>query len=517
MTPAGANGAAGDGSGPGADHEPAVPTAIVVFGATGDLAGRKLYPALASLALRDQLPRNLALIGVARTEMSDADFAHLVEEAIEKADDDSTDSAAAGIRALRDLDTTFRYVVGQADEAPTFATLQETLSGGEGEYTGNCLFYLATIPRLFGPIAARLGECGLAQEPPGAFRRFVVEKPFGHDLASARELDAQLRAHFHEPQIFRIDHYLAKETVQNILALRFANTIFEPVWNRRYVDHVQITVAEELGVEHRGTFYEQAGALRDIVQNHVMQVLSLTAMEPPASFSADPIRDEKVKLLRSVHPLERDEMPDRVVRAQYGPGTVNGVEVPGYREEEGVAPNSQTETYLALRLEIDNWRWAGVQFYVRTGKRLARRVTEVALAFKPVPFLPLPAGARDSIEPNTLVLRIQPDEGIEISFAAKVPGQAFTVRTVALDFSYLETFAEKSPEAYERVLHDALVGDATLFIRGDEVDECWRIVQPLIDEFATDELPVGTYPAGSWGPPEAGALIAHCGDEWREP
>jgi glucose-6-phosphate 1-dehydrogenase len=519
MTPAEANGDAA--SEPGAARPPGtgVPTAVVVFGATGDLAGRKLYPALASLALRDQLPRDLALVGVARTEMSDTDFSHLVEEAIEKAGDDSPNWSADGIQALRDLGMTFRYVVGQADEAPTFVTLAEVLAAGAGggTYTGNCLFYLSTIPRLFGPIAARLGESGLAEEPAGAFRRFVVEKPFGHDLASARELDAQLRAHFHEPQIFRIDHYLAKETVQNILALRFANTIFEPVWNRRYVDHVQITVAEELGVEHRGTFYEQAGALRDIVQNHVMQVLSLTAMEPPASFAADPIRDEKVKLLRSVHPLERDEMPDRVVRAQYGPGTVNGVEVPGYREEEGVAPDSQTETYLALRLEIDNWRWAGVQFYVRTGKRLARRATEVALAFKPVPFLPLPAGARDSIEPNTLVVRIQPDEGIEISFAAKVPGQAFRVRTVALDFSYLETFAEKSPEAYERVLHDALVGDATLFIRGDEVEECWRIVQPLIDEFAAGGLPVATYPAGSWGPPEADALIAHCGDEWREP
>jgi glucose-6-phosphate 1-dehydrogenase len=499
-------------------------TAIVVFGATGDLAGRKLFPALASLALHKQLPADLVVVGVARTVMSNTDFAGLVEDAIHKS---LAGEAAEGIQALHDLGVTYQYVCGQAEEPATFALLRDTLLGtaGSGSHSepedgariGNCLFYLSTIPRLFAPIAVELDRAGLAEEPPGVFRRFVVEKPFGHDLQSARTLDTELRAHFHEAQIFRIDHYLAKETVQNILALRFTNTIFEPVWNRRYVDHVQITVAERLGVEHRGTFYEQAGALRDIVQNHVMQVLALIAMEPPATFSADPVRDEKVKLLRSVHPLGPDDLNERVVRAQYGPGTIDGVEVAGYREEEGVAPDSNTETYLALRLDVDNWRWAGVPFYVRTGKRLAKRVTEVALRFKEVPFLPLPEDARDTLEPNTLVLRIQPDEGIEISFAAKVPGQAFVVRTVALDFSYLRTFAEKAPEAYERVLHDALVGDATLFIRGDEVEECWRIVQPLVDAFAAHQLPVASYAAGGWGPPEADALIAHCGDEWREP
>ena len=512
-----------DGSPAGASGGEVNGAALVVFGATGDLAGRKLFPALASLALRDQLPRDLAVVGVARTVMSDTDFTGLVEDSIEKA---LGGDAAAGIGALRALGATYRYVCGQADEAPTYALLRDALLGTThtGETTpedaariGNCLFYLSTIPRLFAPIAARLDEAGLAPEPPGVFRRFIVEKPFGHDLDSARALDDDLHAHFHERQIFRIDHYLAKETVQNILALRFTNTIFEPVWNRRYVDHVQITVAEQLGVEHRGTFYEQAGALRDIVQNHVMQVLALTAMEPPARFVADPIRDEKVKLLRSVHALDRDTLRERVVRAQYGPGEINDVEVRGYREEEGVAPDSQTETYLALRLDIDNWRWAGVPFYVRTGKRLAKRVTEVALRFKEVPFLPLPADARDTLEPNTLVLRIQPDEGIEISFAAKVPGQAFVVRTVALDFSYLATFSEKSPDAYERVLHDALVGDATLFIRSDEVDESWRIVQPLVEGFAAHEVPLAVYPAGSWGPRDADELIAACGDEWREP
>jgi glucose-6-phosphate 1-dehydrogenase len=514
----GAEGAAGD------PERGSAGTALVVFGATGDLAGRKLYPALASLALRDQLPSELTVVGVARTVMSDEDFTGVVEDSIDKA---LGGDATAGIEALHRLGLVCRYVVGQADEAPTFELLRDTLlgtahSGGssspeDGARVPSCLFYLATIPRLFAPIAAGLDQAGLAQEPPGIFRRFVVEKPFGHDLESARELDRDLHAHFRESQIFRIDHYLAKETVQNILALRFTNTIFEPVWNRRYVDHVQITVAEQLGVEHRGTFYEQAGALRDIVQNHVMQVLSLTAMEPPARFTADPIRDEKVKLFGCVHPLERETLYERVVRAQYGPGELDGVEVPGYREEEGVAPDSQTETYVAIRLEIDNWRWAGVPFYIRTGKRLAKRVTEVALRFKEVPFLPLPPDARDTLEPNTLVLRIQPDEGVEISFAAKVPGQRFAVRTVPLDFSYRQRFEEKSPDAYERVLHDAMMGDATLFIRADEVEECWRIVQPLVDSFSDGDLPLASYPAGSWGPHEADVLIAACGDEWREP
>ncbi len=382
---------------------------------------------------------------------------------------------------------------------------------------GNCLFYLSTIPRLFAPVAAGLGEAGLAEEPPGVFRRFVVEKPFGHDLESAEALDAELHRHFREHQIFRIDHYLAKETVQNILALRFTNTLFEPVWNRRYVDHVQITVAETLGVEHRGTFYEQAGALRDIVQNHVLQVLALTAMEPPASFTATPIRDEKVKLLRSVHPFERTDLARSVVRGQYVGGLVTDIPVVGYREEEGVAADSRTETFLALRMDVDNWRWAGVPFYIRTGKRLPKRVTEVALRFKPVPFLPLPSTARDSLEPNTMVLRIQPDEGIELSFAAKVPGQSFRVRTVPLEFSYLTTFEERPPEAYERVLHDAMLGDATLFIRSDEVEQSWRIVQPLVEAFAGRELPIYFYEAGSWGPPQAHALIAASDDEWREP
>jgi glucose-6-phosphate 1-dehydrogenase len=489
---------------------------IVVFGATGDLAHRKLYPALASLAASDQLPPRLNVVGVARTEMDSRDFERTVLQAIEKAAGGAEDERIA---ALRDAEVRFRYLVGNADAAATYTSLLDLLSGaedGQPHGIGNCLFYLSTIPQLFVPIADGLGSAGLANEDDG-FRRFVVEKPFGRDLESARALDTHLHRWFREHQIFRIDHYLAKETVQNILALRFANTIFEPLWNRRYVDHVQITVAEQLGVEHRGTFYEQAGALRDIAQNHVMQVLALTAMEPPASFGADAIRDEKVKLLRSVHLLDPMDLQGHVVRAQYTGGAIDGVPVPGYREEEGVDPHSTVETYIGMRLDIDNWRWAGVPFYVRTGKRLARRVTEVALRYTEVPFLPLPADARDSVEPNALVLRIQPDAGIEVSFAAKVPGQQFRVRTVRLDFSYAETFSEEAPEAYERVLHDALVGDATLFIRSDEVEQSWRIFQPLIDGFERAALPLSHYPAASWGPPEADALVRECGDTWRVP
>jgi glucose-6-phosphate 1-dehydrogenase len=493
-----------------------VATTIVVFGATGDLANRKLYPALASLAATGQLPDGLNFVGVARTEMDDDDFGQAIRQSVEKA---AGADAGDRLAALERTGVRFRYVAGNADDPQTYATLRDVLSGakdGSPHGIGNCLFYLSTVPQLFIPIADGLGQAGLSHEDDG-FRRFVVEKPFGRDLASARALDEDLHRWFDEHQIFRIDHYLAKETVQNILALRFANTIFEPLWNRRYVDHVQITVAEQLGVEHRGTFYEQAGALRDIVQNHVMQVLALTAMEAPASFEATAIRDEKVKLLRSVHPLDADRLQDHVARAQYTGGEVDGVPVAGYREEEGVDPHSTVETYLALRLDIDNWRWAGVPFYLRTGKRLPRRVTEVALRYTGVPFLPLPPDARDSVEPNELVLRIQPDAGIEVSFAAKVPGQKFRVRTVNLDFSYTKTFEEKAPEAYERVLHDAMVGDATLFIRSDEVDQSWRIVQPLIDGFERVALPLAYYPAGTWGPEGAEALPRECGDSWRVP
>ena len=487
--------------------------ALVVFGATGDLAHRKLYPALASLAGRRQLPRRFAVIGNARTQMDDDDFRDEVRKAVVAAGKDPSEQ-----QAFENLDIVFRYVAGSFDDESTFTRLADVLREVDDRHgiAANRLFYLSTVPQLFVKVARGLGSVGLNEEPRGSFTRIIVEKPFGHDLHSALDLNAQLHEVFAEHQIYRIDHYLAKETVQNILALRFTNAIFEPLWNRRYVDHVQITVAEQLGVEHRGTFYEQAGALRDIVQNHVLQVLALTAMEPPASLQADPIRDEKVKVLRAIRPFEGVGLAERVVRGQYTAGVVDGDEVPGYRDEEGVAHDSTVETYLALQLEIDNWRWAGVPFYVRTGKRLARRVTEVALRYQQVPFLPLPKTAVDSVHPNEVILRIQPDEGIELSFAAKVPGSPFRVRTQKLEFSYSRSFAEVAPEAYERVLFDALLGDPTLFIREDEVEQAWRVVQPLIDGFAQDALPLAFYPAGTWGPDEADALLAD-DDTWRVP
>jgi glucose-6-phosphate 1-dehydrogenase len=479
----------------------ALSAAFVVFGATGDLASRKLYPALTQLAKRGQLPDKFVVVGVARTEMSDEDF-------------------AARAPQLASQGVMFQYVAGSFDDADTFVRLKKRLDECDDERgtAGNRLYYLATVPTGFTKVASGLGKAGLAAEPDGTFRRLVIEKPFGRDLESAEELDHQLHMYFDEHQIFRIDHYLAKETVQNILALRFANAIFEPLWNRRYVDHVELTIAESIGVEHRGTFYESAGALRDIVQNHLLQVLALTAMEPPASFAADAVRDEKVKLLRSIRPLQPWDLPQLVVRGQYVAGVVDGEAVPGYRNEEGVSPNSTTETYLALRLEIDNWRWAGVPFFVRTGKRLARRVTEVAVRYKQVPFLPLPKGAVDSIEPNTTVVRIQPDEGVEVSFGAKVPGSPFRVKTVDLDFSYQDAFDEEPPEAYERVIFDAMQGDATLFIRSDEVLQSWRVVMPLVEAFEHNALPLYFYEAGQWGPPEADALLGHEeNDHWRTP
>lgn len=491
------------------DHV-ALSATLVVFGATGDLASRKLYPALAALAGRGQLPRRFVVVGVARTQLDDRHFAQRVHTAMVAAG-----RTRSELNAFDALEVSFRYVAGDADDRDTYARLTRTLGKVDAERgtVGNRLYYLSTIPQLFATIVAGLGRAGLAVEPSGTFRRLVIEKPFGHDRASAVLLNESLHEAFSERQIFRIDHYLAKETVQNILALRFANTIFEPLWNRRYVDSVQITVAESLGVGHRGTFYEQSGALRDIMQNHMLQVLALTAMEPPASFGADAVRDEKVKLLRAVQCLTPSAAAAAVVRGQYRAGTVDGVPVPGYREEEGVAPTSDVETYLAMTIDIDNWRWSGVPFYLRTGKRLAHRMTEVVLLYKSVPFLPLPSGAVDSLEPNAMVLRIQPDEGIEILFAVKVPGSPFRVRTVPLDFSY-RGFAEPTPEAYERVLFDALLADATLFIREDEVDEAWRIVQPLIDAFDSGALPLHPYPAGSWGPVEADQLLRNT-DRWR--
>ncbi len=484
--------------------------ALVVIGATGDLANRKLFPAIASLAHRGQLPSNFSLVGVARTEFGDAEFTDSVFASIRAVDP----AAEAAFRALMPR---IRYVAGMFDEAATWNTLRAVLDGCDAEHgaCGNRLMYLSTLPQFFEAAINGLSEAGLARDPEGGYTRVIIEKPFGTDLESGRELNTFIHQHLDERQIFRIDHYLGKETVQNVLALRFANAIFEPIWDRRYVDHVQITVAESIGVEHRGTFYEQAGTLRDIVQNHALQVLSLVAMEPPASFGADEVRDEKVKVLKSIEHMNTFDVGLGVVRGQYTSGEVGGETVNGYLDEEGVSPTSTTETFIAMRLAIDNWRWAGVPFYLRAGKRLGKRVTEVALRFKSVPHLALPTTAIDSMEPNTLVLRIQPDEGVRLEFGAKVPGSGFEVRTVGLDFSFREGFTEVAPEAYERLLLDALVGDATLFIREDEVDVAWQIVQPMLDAIKSGSVPVHPYKAGTWGPYASDELLDAHFDHWR--
>ena len=487
----------------------APPCVLVVFGASGDLASRKLGPALEALAANRQLPLAFSVVGVARTEMSDDDFRRRMLEVVKK-------PSAAWERLVGG----FRYVSGDYTSADTFDQLRRVLDEVDEERgtAANRVYYLATVPEVFAGVAASLGEHGLSQPATeGAFVRLVVEKPFGRDLKSSQELDATLHESFHEDQLYRIDHYLGKETVQNVLALRFANSIFEPIWNRRYVDHVQITVAESLGVGHRGGFYETAGALRDIVQNHVLQVLGLTLMEPPATVDAKGIRDEKVKALRAIDILRPEEVATDVVRAQYDAGWAEGEMVPGYREEEGVAPDSHTETYVAMKVRVDNWRWAGVPFYVRTGKCLPKRVTEVAMQFHGVPHLPFSAGAAQGLEPNALVLRIQPDEGITLRFGAKVPGQAFEVRSVSMDFSYGAAFLEETPDAYERLLLDAMVGDPTLFIRADEVEQAWNVVEPLLQAWDDDGTGLARYPAGTWGPGEADRLLENDGRRWRSP
>ena len=492
------------------DTRHAEPLALVVFGATGDLAARKILPALANLAERGQLPERFSLIGAATSNLDDDAFRDRVLEA--------APSGPSG--RWEQYVRRFRYVVGNYADHATFETLANVLAETDTRCgtEGNRVYYLATIPKLFGVVAEGLASVKANEPAPGgSFARLVVEKPFGTDLASAVELDAELHEFFREDQIFRIDHYMGKETVQNVLALRFANSIFEPIWNRRYVDHVQITVAEKLGVEHRGAFYESAGALRDIVQNHVMQVLSLTLMEPPASMEAGGIRDEKVKLLRAVLIPEPGEEVNEVVRAQYVAGEVDGEAVPGYREEEGVDPHSTTETYVANRLAVDNWRWADVPMYVRTGKRLAERATEVSTVFQRPPHLPFAGSLSRELRADVLTLRIQPDEGISLSFGAKIPGPGWRVRSVSMDFSYNDVFPGQTVDAYERLLLDAMIGDPMLFIRTDEVEQAWKIVAPMQQSFAQGEPPLARYPAGSWGPTEADRLIEAGGRAWINP
>ncbi|HJR24608.1 MAG TPA: glucose-6-phosphate dehydrogenase [Acidimicrobiales bacterium] len=493
----------------GSAVETTPPAVLVIFGATGDLTSRMLMPALAALEDRQELG-SLTVVGVGRTDLSEDDFAITMGEA----------GDPAGRTGWREKAKAFRYVQGDYCVGETYTRLAAVLADLDEAHgtAGNRLYYLATPPDAFASIVSSLSAHGLSSpEREGSFARIVIEKPFGHDLESAIELQRVVEAAFDEGQVYRIDHFLAKEAVQNLLALRFSNAIFEPIWNRRYVDHVQITVAESLGVGRRGAFYEQAGALRDMVQNHVMQVLALVLMEPPVTMDAEGIRDEKVKALRAVEILNGDAVADSVVRARYEAGCIGEEEVLGYRDEADVDRRSQTETFVAARLMVDNWRWAGVPVYVRTGKRMAARVTEVSLHFRAAPHLPFGAGQVGQLRPNTLVLRIEPEEGITLDFGAKVPGPSFDLRSVAMSFRYRDGFAEASPSAYERLLYDALVGDPTLFIRRDEVDQAWRIVAPILETWRDEAVILGRYAAGTWGPPEADRLLDRDGRAWRTP
>ena len=475
------------------------------------MTARKLLPAIERLATFNRLPEHFALVGVARTAMSDADFRELCSKAGARSDGTSEQWS----RVLADA----RYVSGAYDDPETYEKLRAVMRECDETLAtaGNRVYYLATPPKLFGEITVALGKSGLSVGADGGTARAVIEKPFGWDEQSARELYVDVSSAFAENDIFRIDHYLAKDTVQNLLALRFANSIFEPIWNRSWVDNVQITVAETIGVGERGGFYETAGAMRDIVQNHVLQVLSLFLMEPPTSFHPEAIRDEKVKLLRAVHVWEtREEIEANAVRGQYTAGGTRDEIMNGYRVETGVDPLSSTETFVALRLQIDNWRWAGVPIYVRTGKRLPRRITEVAIQFQRPPQLPLFPASAQMLDPDALIVQVQPDERLSLRFGAKVPGLAFEVRKASMEFSYGAGFEEHYPEAYERVILDALRGDPTLFIRADEVGRSWKIVDPILAQWAADDRPIPLYQAATWGPREATDLLARDGRRWRE-
>jgi glucose-6-phosphate 1-dehydrogenase len=492
----------------------AEPCAIVLFGASGDLAKRKVIPAMFDLAQHKSLGERYAILGFSRTAMTDESFRGTITEAaktiseVGPIDPAEWDAFAANLH----------YTTGEYGDPNSYAQLAKRLAelDAEKKLGGNRLFYLSTPPEVYKDIVEQLGKSGLAKpSSPDSWVRIIIEKPFGRDLASARELNKIVLSEFDEKQVYRIDHYLGKDTVQNLLVLRFGNGIFEPLWNRNYVDHVQITAAETLGVERRGGFYETAGALRDMIQSHVLQLTSLVAVEPPASFDANAVRNEKLKVLQSIRPFNLEMVAQSVVRGQYAPGKVADKQVEGYRDEHNVSRTSRTETFVAMRLLIDNWRWAGVPFYLRTGKRLAKRTTEIMIQFKRAPHIVF--RERD-VQPNRLVLNIQPDEGIGVSFGAKKPGTEMAIGNVAMNFSYCEAFGNVSRSAYATLLNDCLRGDATLFDRGDSVEAAWTLIDPILDVWsAAKTATVPEYPSGSWGPKESDQLLERDARQWYNP
>lgn len=493
-------------------ERPTQPCAIVLFGASGDLARRKIFPALFDLASHQCLAPSFRLIGFARSPMTDDAFRESSSEFLPKAGAD----AAAKDSFRSEFAQRLHYVTGQYDDPASYKNLATRLEelDREGQLGGNRLFYLSVPPEIYAPVIEQLGKAGLAKpRDEKSWTRIIIEKPFGRDAKSARELNRRARNVFEEAQIYRIDHYLGKETVQNVLAFRFSNGIFEPIWNRNHVEHVQITAAETLGVERRAAFYETAGALRDMVQSHVLQLTSLVSLEPPAAFEATAVRNEKIKVLQSIRPFTRDAIWRDVVRGQYGPGTIEGKQVPGYRQEPGVKPDSRTETFVALKLAVDNWRWHGVPFYLRTGKRLSRSFTEIAIQFRQAPHLVFQG---EQLHPNLLVLNIQPEEGISLSFGAKSPGAAMHIRPVTMDFSYRTTFGGKPGNAYATLINDCIRGDATLFDRADSVEAAWDLVDPILEAWETSAPPpFPNYSAGSSGPRASADLAGADGNRWR--
>jgi glucose-6-phosphate 1-dehydrogenase len=490
----------------------AAPCVMVIYGATGDLTKRKLFPALYNLAKGNLLSQQFAVVCISRSEMSNETFRDQITQGMK---------SFATSDVEQDLWDWFLqriyYKSGDVTNPECYRKLKEFLAQVDRSHgtDGNYFFYLATAPNLFGEIVKQLGASGLAREENGQWRRVIFEKPFGHDLESARTLNADIRQVLSESQIYRIDHYLGKETVQNILVFRFGNAIFEPIWNRRYIDHIQITASETVGVEKRGSYYESSGALRDMVPNHLFQLLSLTAMEPPISFDANAVRDEQAKVLHAISPIPPEEVLSRSVRGQYGEGMMGEERVPAYRSEAQVAPNSTTETFVALKLMIDNWRWADVPFYLRTGKRMQKRVSEVSIQFKQAPLLLFRDTPVERLRTNRLVIHIHPDEGISLRFGAKMPGPVMRVGAVEMDFNYVDYFGSLPSTGYERLLYDCMTGDATLFQRADMVEAGWRVIEPVIDVWkALPPRAFPNYPSGAWGPKEADELLERDGREW---